>query len=104
LGETAVKKLVLEMHFIYESRGRLEAGTDGIIELRDPRSGAPLGKLLGVQIKATERGQYIRETDRAFEYLLKPDDLKYWRGSNILMIIVLWIQSDSSAYWKIGRT
>jgi hypothetical protein len=79
LGETAIKKLVLEMHFIYDPRGRLEAGTDGIIELRDPTSGAPLGKLLGVQVKATESGQYIRETDRSFEYLLKPDDLKYWR-------------------------
>ena len=100
LGETAIKKLVLEMHFIYESRGRLEAGTDGIIELRDPKSGAPLGKLLAVQVKATERGQYIRETDRSFEYLLKPDDLSYWRGSNIPVIIVVWRQSDGSAYWK----
>ena len=100
LGETAIKKLVLEMHFIYDPRGRLEAGTDGIIELRDPRSGAPLGKLLGVQVKATASGQYIRETDRSFEYLLKPDDLKYWRGSNIPVIIVLWRQSDGSAYWK----
>jgi hypothetical protein len=100
LGETAVKKLVLEMHFIYESRGRLEAGTDGIIELRDPKTGAPLGKLLGVQVKATDRGQYIRETDRSFEYLLKPDDLKYWRGSNIPVIIVVWRQSDGTAYWK----
>jgi hypothetical protein len=53
LGETAIKKLVLEMQFIYDPRGRLEAGTDGIIELRDPNSGAPLGKLLGVQVKAT---------------------------------------------------
>jgi hypothetical protein len=76
LGETAIKKLVLEMQFIYDPRGRLEAGTDGIIELRDPKSGAPLGKLLGVQVKATGSGQYIRETDRSFEYLLKPDDLK----------------------------
>jgi hypothetical protein len=100
LGETAIKKLVLEMHFIYESRGRLEAGTDGIIELRDPTSGAPLGKLLGVQVKATDHGQYIRETERNFEYLLKPDDLKYWRGSNIPVIIVVWRQSDGSAYWK----
>src|SRR6516164_1186354 len=100
LGETAIKKLVLEMHFIYESRGRLEAGTDGIIELRDPKSGAPLGKLLAVQVKATERGQYIRETDRSFEYLLKPDDLSYWRVSNIPVIIVVWRQSDGSAYWK----
>ena len=100
LGETAVKKLVLEMQFIYDPRGRLEAGTDGIIELRDPASGAPLGKLLGVQVKATETGQYIRESDRSFEYLLKPDDLKYWRGSNIPVIIVVWRQSDGSAYWK----
>jgi hypothetical protein len=100
LGETAIKKLVLEMHFIYESRGRLEAGTDGIIELRDPKSGAPLGKLLAVQVKATESGEYIRETSRSFEYLLKPDDLNYWRGSNIPVIIVVWRQSDRSAYWK----
>jgi Domain of unknown function (DUF4365) len=100
LGETAIKKLVLEMQFIYDHRGRLEAGTDGIIELRDPKSGAPLGKLLGVQVKATESGQYVRETDRSFEYLLKPDDLNYWRGSNIPVIIVVWRQSDGSAYWK----
>ena len=100
LGETAVKKIVLEMKFIYDHRGRLEAGTDGLIELRDPKSGAPLGKLLGVQVKATASGQYVRETDRGFEYLLKPDDLAYWRQSNIPVIIVLWRQSDSSAYWK----
>jgi hypothetical protein len=100
LGETAIKKLVLEMQFIYDPRGRLEAGTDGIIELRDPNSGAPLGKLLGVQVKATGSSQYVRETDRSFEYLLKPDDLKYWRLSNIPVIIVIWRQSDGSAYWK----
>src|SRR5262245_11393432 len=100
LGETAVKKLVLEMHFIYESRGRLEAGMDGIIELRDSKSGAPLGKLLGVQVKSTESGAYIRENDRSFEYLLKPDDLKYWRTPNIPVIVVLWRKSDQTAYWK----
>jgi len=100
LGETAIKKLVLEMQFIYDARGRLEAGMDGIIELRDPKSGVPLGKLLGVQTKATESGRYIRETDRKFEYLLQPDDLRYWRGSNIPVIIVLWRRSDESAYWK----
>ena len=100
LGETAVKKIVLEMQFIYEPRGRLEAGTDGVIELRDPKSGAPLGKLLGVQVKSTESGQYVRENDRTFEYLLKPEDLKYWRLSNIPVIIVLWRKSDDTAYWK----
>jgi hypothetical protein len=100
LGETAVKKIVLEMQFIYDQRGRLEAGTDGIIELRDPKSGTPLGRLLGVQVKSTESGQYIRENDCNFEYLLKPDDLKYWRTSNVPVIIVLWRKSDGTAYWK----
>ena len=57
LGETAVKKIVLEMRFIYDSRGRLEVGTDAIMELRDPHSGAPLGKLLGVQVKSTENSR-----------------------------------------------
>lgn len=100
LGETAVKKIVLETGFIYEHRGRLEAGTDGLVELRDPRSGAPLGKLLGVQVKSTAEGRYLRETDKGFEYLLKPADLRYWRQSNIPVIIVVWRRSDSSAYWK----
>lgn len=100
LGETAIKKIVLETGFLYEQRGRLEAGTDGIIELRDPRTGAPLGKLLGVQVKSTDSGLYTRENDSSFEYLLKPDDLKYWRTSNIPVIIVLWRKSDETAYWK----
>jgi hypothetical protein len=100
LGEAAIRKLVLEMKFIYEPRGRLEAGTDGIIELRDPKSGAPLGKLLAVQVKSTDTGQYVRENDTSFEYLLKPDDLKYWRTSNIPVIIVLWRKSDETAFWK----
>jgi hypothetical protein len=100
LGETAVKKIVLEMGFIYEPRGRLEAGIDGLIELRDCSTGTPLGKLLGVQVKTTSDSKYIRETDRQFEYLLKPEDLRYWRQSNIPVIVVLWRQSDGSAYWK----
>jgi hypothetical protein len=100
LGETAVKKIVLETGFIYEQRGRLEAGVDGLIELRDPKSGAPLGKLLAVQVKSTASGKYLRETDRQFEYLLRPDDLALWHQSNIPVIIVLWRQSDGSAYWK----
>ncbi len=100
LGETAVKKLVLEMGMIYEHRGRLEAGIDGQIELRDPSTHAPLGKLLGVQVKSTAAGRYLGETADLFEYLLKPEDLTYWRQSNIPVIIVLWRQSDNTAYWK----
>ena len=100
LGETAVKKIVLESGFIYENRGRLEAGTDGLIELRDRRTGAPLGKLLGVQVKATANGKYVRETDQHFEYVMKAADLAYWSKYTIPVIVVLWRQSDGTAYWK----
>ncbi len=100
LGETAVKKIVLETGFIYENRGRLEAGTDGLIELRDRRTGAPLGKLLAVQVKAVTDGKYVRETDQQFEYVMKEADLAYWRKYNLPIIIVLWRKSDGSAYWK----
>ncbi|MHA7774748.1 DUF4365 domain-containing protein [Roseibium sp. M-1] len=87
LGETAVKKIVLETGFIYENRGRFEAGTDGLIELRDRRNGAPLGKLLGVQVKSSADGKYVRETDQQFEYVIKAADLAYWRKYNIPVII-----------------
>ncbi len=100
LGETAVKKLVLEMGMIYEHHGRLEAGIDGLIELRDPSTHASLGKLLGVQVKSTAAGQYPRETAERFDYLLKSEDLAYWRQSTILVIIVLWRRFDNTAFWK----
>jgi hypothetical protein len=100
LGETAVKKNVHQKRFIYPLGGQLEVATDGIVKLRDPHSVAPLGKLLGVQVKSTKGGKYIRETDRSFEYLLKPDDLEYWRTTNIPVILVVWRESDGSAYWK----
>lgn len=100
LGEVAVTKLVLEMGMIFERRGRLEAGIDGLIELRDPVNQAPLGKLLGVQIKSTRTQKYSGESESHFDYLLHPDDLSYWRHSNIPVIIVVWRQSDDSAYWK----
>jgi hypothetical protein len=64
LGETAIKKLVLEMRFIYEPRGRLEAGTDGLIELR----------LL--------RRTVERQTSRQLLYLRK-DRLFYFRATGL---------------------
>ena len=105
LGETAVKKLVLEMGMIYEHRWRLEAGIDGQIELRDPSTHAPLGKLLGVHVKSTAAGRYLGETADLFEYLLKPEDLTYWRQSNIPVIIVLWRQCQRrSKIRPVGRS
>ena len=99
-GELRVAERTLGMGFNFDIRNRLETGVDGLMELRDPRTGQTLAKWLGAQVKTTEVGTYVHEDDSSFEYLLKPDDLAYWRGSNIPVIIVLVRLSDDSMYWK----
>lgn len=88
------------MGFAYDGRNRLETGIDGFLELRDPQTGQTLANWIGVQVKTTDTASYPYEDDNSFEYLVKPIDLEYWRGSNIPVIIVLVRLSDSSIFWK----
>ena len=99
-GELQVADRVLSMNLSFHALNRLETGIDGMIELRDPVSHAMLARWVGVQVKATESQRYTAETDAGFEYLLKPSDLAYWRGSNIPVIIVLLRIEDQSMFWK----
>jgi hypothetical protein len=100
LGETLVKTAVLKLGHIFEGRGRLETGIDGTIEFRDPATGRMLGKTVAVQVKTTASGTYPREDKGGFEYLLKTDDLEYWRNTNLPVIVILLRLSDQSMYWK----
>ena len=88
------------MGFAFDGRNRLETGVDGLLELRDPQTGQTLAQWIGAQVKTTDKGAYVHEDDDGFEYLLKPDDLAYWRGSNIPVILVLVRLSDNSMFWK----
>lgn len=99
-GEALVKAAFLEIGFLYEPRGRLEAGVDGLVELRDPSTGQVRGLILAVQVKTMLEGRYSYETDDGFEYLLDANDLDYWRQSNIPVVIVLCRLSDKTLYWK----
>jgi hypothetical protein len=99
-GESLVADRTLAMGFAFDGRNRLETGIDGFIELRDPKTGQTLAKWIGTQVKTTDGGNYVREDAASFEYLLKPDDLAYWRQANIPVIIVLVRLSDSTMYWK----
>jgi hypothetical protein len=99
-GEHLVASRTLAMGFAFDVSGRLETGIDGILELRDPQTGKMLARMIGVQVKTTEGARYAHEDDHGFEYLLNLDDLSYWRGSNIPVIIILVRLSDSSMYWK----
>lgn len=98
IGETAVKLRFLSMGWQFDHRSRLEAGIDGLAEVM--ADGRPLAKLIAVQIKAKTEGKYASEDDDGFTYLLRSQDLEYWRGSNLPIIVVLFRQSDESLYWK----
>lgn len=98
VGENAVRGRFLHMGFQFDVRSRLEAGIDGIAEIMD--DGRPLAQMIAVQVKATHAGTYASETETGFSYLLRSEDLDYWRPSNLPVIIVLYRQSDNSMYWK----
>ncbi|AMN40485.1 DUF4365 domain-containing protein [Rhodoplanes sp. Z2-YC6860] len=98
IGEAAVRLRFLTMGFQFDGRSRLEAGVDGIAEVMD--RGRPLARMIAVQVKATDSGRYTSETDAGFSYLMRPEDLDYWRGSNLPIIIVLYRKSDDTFFWK----
>lgn len=98
MGEAAVRFRFLQIGFQFDVRSRLEAGIDGIAEVMD--KGKPLARMIAVQVKATEASRYSAEDDTGFSYLLRPDDLSYWQGSNLPIIIVLYRRSDESFFWK----
>lgn len=98
IGETAAKLRFLRMGFQFDVRSRLEAGIDGIAEVM--ADGRPLAQMIAVQVKTTKEGRYAGEDQNGFHYLLRSEDLAYWRPSNLPVIIVLYRESDESFYWK----
>lgn len=98
IGEAAVRLRFLNIGFQFDGRSRLEAGVDGIAEVMD--KGTPLARMIAVQIKARESSRYPSEDDTGFSYLLRSDDLSYWKGSNLPIIIVLYRKSDETFFWK----
>ncbi|CAH2405798.1 conserved hypothetical protein [Mesorhizobium escarrei] len=62
--------------------------------------GQPLARMIAVQIKTTETGKYTGETETGFNYLLRSEDLAYWKPSNLPVIIVLHRTSDNTFFWK----
>jgi Domain of unknown function (DUF4365) len=98
IGEASVRLRFLNMGFQFDVRSRLEAGIDGIAEVMG--KGRPLARMIAVQVKATDSSRYTSEDESGFSYLLRPDDLVYWRGSNLPIIIVLFRKSDDTYFWK----
>lgn len=98
-GEAAVRLRFLKMGFQFDLRGRLEAGIDGIAEVMQNGT-MPLGRMIAVQVKTTASPRYVGENDESFTYSLKSEDLAYWRGTNLPVIIVLHRTTDDSFFWQ----
>jgi hypothetical protein len=76
-GETLVKARVMQLGHVFQGTGRMETGIDGTIEFRDPQTGRMTGKMVAVQVKTREKGDYAAESDVSFEYLMRTADLDY---------------------------
>ena len=99
-GEAIIKAEFLKIGLIYQCFGRLESGTDGVVELRDPKTGATSSQFVAVQAKTTAKARYASETDTSFDYLIDPRDLANWKQANLPVIIALHRLEDNSTFWK----
>jgi hypothetical protein len=100
LGVHLVQGRVLQMKFIWREKPKDDMGLDAEIELRAAATREALGQLIGVQVKTTLR-RFPGETDTAFYFPLRDDDLAYWLGSNLPVILVVARPGadGGEAYW-----
>ena len=97
-GVNLVEKVVLEMGCLWYPTGGVEAGIDGIIEIRDVVTGEVTNSIVQVQSKATN-GRFTAETPTGFEYLCDAKDLEYWLNGNAPVIIVVSRPDTGESYW-----
>jgi Domain of unknown function (DUF4365) len=84
--------------------GALDAGIDGFLELRDPDTGDVRAQWITAQLKTQKQGRFTEETDESFSYLCRQQDLDYWLGSNVPVVLFVARLSDERIYWKTIHT
>jgi hypothetical protein len=97
-GVALIKTRVLGMGHLWYESGGTEAGIDGTIEIRDPKSGHATNQIIQVQSRATS-SRFTAETDNDFQYLCDERDLAYWRGGNAPVILVRSRPDTNEAYF-----
>lgn len=97
-GINLIERVVLEMGCLWYPTGGVEAGIDGIIEIRDSRTGEVTNSVVQVQSKAAS-GRFTAETETSFEYLCDERDLEYWLNGNAPVILVRSRPDSNEAYW-----
>ena len=97
-GIALIHQRVLEMGYLWYPTGAVEAGIDGLIELRDPTTGAVRNSIVQVQSKATE-SDLDGETDSGFFFVCDERDLDYWLNGNAPVILVRSRPKTQEAFW-----
>jgi hypothetical protein len=94
LGEVKAELTILdELGFLFHPTSKLEAGTDGFIEICDLATREPLGRYVAVQIKSTDKDNP--------DFKASPDDVEYWRKQNLPFILLRVMRKSGNVLWKI---
>jgi hypothetical protein len=96
-GINLIERITLGMGFLWHPTG-IEAGIDGLIEIRDSATGEVSNSIIQVQSKATSK-QFTSEDAESFSFLCEERDLDYWINGNAPVILICSRPSTSEAYW-----
>jgi hypothetical protein len=95
---------LLSVGLSFQPNGPLDAGIDGFLELRDPETGEVRAQWITAQLKTQKEGRLTEETDDGFSYLCRQEDLDYWLGSNVPVVLFVARLSDERIFWKALHT
>jgi hypothetical protein len=90
--------VVHRIGYVWYPSGGVEAGIDGVIEVRDPVTGEVTNSIIQVQSNATTN-PFTADTDTSFEFLFSAEDLDYWMQGNTPVILVVSRPQSDEAYW-----
>jgi len=96
-GVALITEIVLAMGYVFRPTSVLDSGIDGEIELRDIQTGRMTNQIIKVQSKAT--AQFQNESEIGFSFWPSTDDVKYWLGGNVPVILVVSCPEKREAYW-----
>lgn len=96
-GINFIEKVVLEMGFVWHSR-TIDAGIDGMIELRDSETEEASNFHILVQSKATEHG-FPNDNNSTFDFYSNERDIDYWLKGNAPVILICVNLTNDTAYW-----
>jgi hypothetical protein len=55
-------------------------------------------------MKTQKEGRFAEETDESFSYICRQQDLDYWLGSNVPVVLFIARLSDERIFWKAIHT